>query len=139
MMPRLRILRAFAVVAFVAACNALNPTDTCACSRVPPHTLVYGRVTDPAGAAVPAATVRVEAGPASCQAFGLTGEVQTDAAGTYRIGVTGDNPNLDQCVRLSARPPAGSALRSSDTLQFTIAAVRLPPDSVRRDVALRAP
>lgn len=142
-MPRIRIPRPFAAIAFAAAvaCTS-NPAALCGCTLPGPYLVLHGRVTDPAGAPVPGATVYWETGPAGCAT--IAGQQVTpapvDPAGRFRFGIfaTGDGP--EQCIRVAALPPAGSALRGSDTAQITVLTPRsLPADSVRRDLVLRAP
>jgi hypothetical protein len=139
-MPRVRIPRPFAAIAVASAvaCGT-DPVVLCACSMVPPHTLVYGSVTDPSGAAVQGATVHLEAGLSTCQPLSETLEVATDAAGRYRLHVV-RTTGAEQCVRLAALAPPASGWRNSDTAQFAIPPLQaIGTDSVRRDIALRAP
>jgi hypothetical protein len=137
----LRIPRPFAVAALLAgvACS-VNPVDLCGCSLPGPHAIVYGQVTDPAGARVAGAGVQVEVGGPGCQGLERVLETPTDAAGRYRTGVTPTGSAAEMCVRLSARPPTGSSLRDSDPVQLILPTpTTLPADSVRRDLVLRAP
>jgi hypothetical protein len=139
-MPRVRIPRPFAAIAVgsAVACSA-DPIVLCACSQVPPHTVVYGSVTDPSGEPVQGATVRMEAGVSTCEPVSETLEAATDAAGRYRLFVIRTTA-AEQCVRLAALAPAASGWRGSDTVQFAIPPLQaLGSDSVRRDIALRAP
>lgn len=139
-MSWIRIPRPFAAIAFAAvvACTS-TPTALCGCSMPGPYSVLYGRVTDPAGTPVAGATVHWEAGPAGCATIAGAQNVPVDASGVYRVGVFLVGEGAEQCVRLAALPPAGSALRGSDTLQLTIPTPRaLPADSVRRDLVLRA-
>jgi hypothetical protein len=136
-----RISRPFATVALLAgvACS-VNPVDLCGCSLPGPYAIVHGRVTDPVGARVAGAGVQVEVGGPGCQALERVVETPTDAAGRYRTGVTPTGSGAEMCVRFSARPPAGSSLRGSDTVQLILPTpTTLPADSVRRDLVLRAP
>lgn len=140
-MPRIRISRPFAAIAFAAAvaCTS-NPVALCGCSMPGPYAVVYGRVTDPAGTPVAGGTVHWETGPAGCGSIAGSQDVPVDASGIYHVGVSAAGEGAEQCVRLAALPPAGSTLRSSDTVQITIPTPRtLPADSVRRDLVLRAP
>ena len=139
-MPRLRIPRPFAAITFatVVACTT-TPTDVCACLRARPHTVVYGRVTDAAGAAVQGAIVRVETGAATCQALEVQADVQANAAGEYRAFVDALATPGDLCVRLVARDQAPSGVRYSAPQQFTTAMpTGFPADSVRRDIVIPA-
>lgn len=140
-MRAIRIPRPFAAIAFAAAvaCNA-DPIVLCACSMPAPYSIVYGEVKDPSGGGVEGATVHLEAGPVSCQSMGHAFGGPTGAGGRYRAPVlrTGDYPQ--QCVRLWALAPVGSGLRNSDTVTLTLATPgSAAADSVRRDIALRAP
>jgi hypothetical protein len=136
-----RIPRPVAAVALLlgVACS-VNPVDLCGCSIPAPFTIIYGQVTDPAGALVAGATVQLDAGAPGCQSLAPVGQVTTDAAGRYREGVMKTVSDARMCVQLFALPPAGSPLRGSDTVDINIASpMTLPPDSVRRDLVLRAP
>lgn len=140
-MPRLRIPRPFAAIAAAAvvACTS-TPTSVCACLQVRPHNVVYGRVTDAAGAPLPDAVVRVEAGTAPCGVLQLESDAYTDAAGEYRAMVTRKGPYGDVCVRLVAWDLAPGGVRFSQPQQFTmLVPVALPPDSVRRDIVFSGP
>ncbi len=139
-MPRIRIPRPFAAIAFAAlvACTS-TPTALCGCSMPGPYSVLYGRVTDPAGTPVAGATVHWETGPAGCATIAGSQSVPVDASGVYHVGVFPVGDGAEQCVRLAALPPAGTVLRSSDTVQITIPTPRsLPADSTRRDLVLRA-
>ncbi|HEV3049155.1 MAG TPA: carboxypeptidase-like regulatory domain-containing protein [Longimicrobium sp.] len=139
-MPRIAILRAFALLALLGACEILNPVGTCACDFPPPFDIVYGVVVAPGGATISGATVHANAGPPGCQSTLTVASQPTDAAGRYRVPVTRAGNGAQQCVRLVALAPPGSGWRDSDTLRFTLAPpVSHPPDSVRYDLALRAP
>lgn len=140
-MPKIRIPRPFAAIAFAAAvaCNA-DPLVLCACSMPGPYSIVYGNVTAPTGQAVPGAAVRVEVGPPDCQSVAASFDGNTDATGRYRAGISRYGEFAEQCIRVFAMAPTGSGYRNSDTTQFALAApTRAGADSVRRDVALRAP
>lgn len=140
-MPRVRLPRPLAAIAFAAAvaCTS-NPLDLCACSLPGPHSLVYGRVTDPAGQAVPGATVHLSVASPDCAAVGHVASGPVDAAGRFRLMVFQTGAYAEQCIRLWASPPAGSTWRGSDTTVFAMPTpIKVPADSVRRDVALRAP
>lgn len=140
MTHRIRILRLLALAAFAAACEALNPLDTCACSLAPPFDIVYGTVADPSGALVPGAAVHAQVGPADCRSAGDSFTQQADAGGRYRVPVIRTGDYAQQCIRLVALAPPGSGWRDSDTARLTLPTPRShPPDSVRHDLALRAP
>jgi hypothetical protein len=139
-MPRIHVLRAFAVLALLAACDVLNPVDTCACSIPAPFDVVYGTVTAPLGEPVAGATVHADVGPAGCQSTLMAEDRQTDAAGSYRLLVPQTGSYAEQCVRLVALAPAGSGWRDSDTSRLTMPTpLSHPPDSVRQNLVLRAP
>lgn len=138
-MPRTRIPRLLAVSAFVVACE-LHPVDTCACSLPPPYDIVYGTVTAPGGGAVAGATVQADVGGPECQSSVERESLYSDAAGRYRIPVFHTGGYAQQCIRLVALAPAGSGWHDSDTVRFTMPTPQShPPDSVRHDLALRAP
>jgi hypothetical protein len=137
-MPRLRIPRSFAAIAAAAvvACTT-TPTNVCACLQIRPHNVVHGRVTDAAGAPLPNAVVRVEAGPAPCGVLRLESDAYVDAAGEYSAMVARKGPSGDVCVRLVVWDLAPGGVRFSQPQQFTmLVPVALPPDSVRRDIVL---
>src|SRR5687767_15074779 len=139
-MTRIRIPRSAAAITFAAvvACTG-DAVTLCAC-LTGPNILVYGRVTDPSGAAVPGAIVRVEAMPVRCE--GTPPHVaapETDGTGRYRGAVYAITEWTEQCLRMTALPPAGSGLQSSETVEVTIATPqRVQGDSLRRDFTLRA-
>ncbi|HYR07039.1 MAG TPA: carboxypeptidase-like regulatory domain-containing protein [Longimicrobium sp.] len=139
-MPRFRLPRPFAAIAVASAvaCGT-DPIVLCACSIPAPYTLVYGNVTDPTGAPVPDATVRLESKLADCQTASESVQVATNAAGRYRLHVIRTGTG-EQCVRVAALAPPASGWRNSDTVQFSIPPLReIGADSVRRDIALRTP
>jgi hypothetical protein len=89
---------------------------------------------------VPGTSVLVEVGPPDCRSDASLHDGQTDETGRYRAIVMRMGDYAQQCIRVWARPPQGSPFRASDTLQFTLPTpVAAGADSVRRDVALRAP
>lgn len=139
MMPRIRIPRSLAgALVLMLAVSCQNPV--CGCLSPPDVAVLYGTVTDPAGNPVARAAVRAEAGAPGCQAAGVfAGSDETDAAGHYRAEVHAFQPN-PECMRAFALPPAGGALRGSDTVPFRVTfAPDYPLDSVRVDLVLRAP
>lgn len=139
-MPRIRPGRPFAAIAIASAvaCSG-DPVALCACTLAPPHTVLYGRVTAPSGDGVQGATVHLDVGPPGCQTVASASSAPTDEAGRYTTGVMATGGYAEQCVRLWALAPAGSGLRDSDTLQFSLPTARnAGADSVRRDIALRA-
>lgn len=129
-------------VTVVVACTS-GPTIVCGCSPPPDEAVVYGRVTLPGGGAAAGAAVRVEIGPAGCQPFADRMEAVANGGGGYRTSVYkpgGYGYGPDACQRVFALPPAGSALRGSDTVPLVVQFRAAPPlDSVRVDLALRAP
>lgn len=137
----MRIRRPFAAIAFAAvvACTS-DPLTLCACSQVMPYTVVHGRVSNPWGTPVPGVTVYLEMGPAGCGSpvTRSYGPVEEDGQYSIEVYPVADTPEL--CVRLAAIPPSGYDLRGSDTLQLALPTPRtFPADSIRRDLALRAP
>ena len=139
-MPRIAILRAFALLALLGACEILNPVGTCACDIPAPFDIIYGVVVAPGGAAVSGAMVHADVGPPGCQSTLMAETRHTDAAGRYRLLVMETGNYAEQCIRLVAVAPPGSGWRDSDTLRLTLATpVSHPADSVRYDLALRAP
>lgn len=139
MMPRLRLPRPVAAaLALMLAVSCVDPTGSCACTPPVDQAVMYGRVTDPAGKPVASATVRAEAGPAGCQSTNEAGQAATDAGGRYRAVLYAWGPV--ECLRAFALPPAGGALRGSDTaaVQLRFAHPR-DMDSTRLDLVLRAP
>ncbi|HYW14274.1 MAG TPA: hypothetical protein VE871_20070 [Longimicrobium sp.] len=128
-----------ATVAVLVSCTS-NPV--CACDPVIPSARIHGVVQGPGGAAVPGARVTAQASSAACAApFYLIGEGFTDADGRFHAEVLRGDPRFSGvCLRAFATPPAGSTLRGSDTVAFTVRfAADAPLDSARVDLALRAP
>jgi hypothetical protein len=137
-MSRIRIPRPFAAIAIVSAvaCSA-DPIVLCACSQVPPHTILYGSVTGPAGQVVPGTAVRVLVGPPDCGG-GSPASVLMDEASRYSAMIVPTGGYTQQCIRVWATAPAESGFRDSDTLRLTLPTpASAGADSVRRDVVLR--
>lgn len=140
-MRRIRVPRPFAAIAVAAAvaCNG-DPAVLCACSVPAPYSILYGNVTDPSGHGVLGAIVHLDVGAPDCQTALQSFDAPTDATGRYRAPVSATGSYAEQCVRVFARAPAGSGFRDSDTARLTLPTPStLPPDSVRRDLVLRAP
>ncbi|HEX6037803.1 carboxypeptidase-like regulatory domain-containing protein [Longimicrobium sp.] len=100
-----------------------NPEWVCGCSPAEVSAVLYGRVTDPSGTAVPGATVVTEARYGGCgsSVTSGTGYVQTDADGRYRLMMhTPAPPRAEDCLLAFARAPQGSTLAGSDTVPFTV-------------------
>lgn len=142
-MPRLRISRPFAAIAFAAVVACTSATDVCGCSPYRGKAArVFGQVTDAAGAPVAGARVTVLRGlPGCAQAIDTMGWVITPADGRYGTVVYEEaRPIGNDCLRVIATPAPGSTLRASDAVGFTVPfqeEVRM--DSVRVDLVLRAP
>ena len=132
---------AVAAAAMAAIILACSPTDTCGCTYPPPQAIVYGEVTDPAGAPVSGAEVLVQlADPGCTQPTRVLGTGTTAAAGRYRIQAhVAPPPNVGECLRAVANPPHTSELASSNPVPFTVAFRLSPLDSVRVDLQLRKP
>lgn len=142
-MPRIPSRRTFSLLTVVlaVACTG-GPTDLCGCSQVPPHAVLYGRVTDPAGAPVQNALVTAENGPAGCAEPLEKSQMRTAADGSYRAMVFAYDrgPGPIGCIRAFATPPEEIALRGSDTIPFAVRFdTGMPRDSARVDLVLRAP
>lgn len=142
-MPIRRPRRFFlATAAALVACTS-DPLTLCGCDPVPPLALIHGAVRGPGGAPVAGAHVTAQASSAACAApFQVIGAGVAGADGRFRAEVI---QNFDArlsvvCLLAFATPPAGSALRGSDTVAFTVRfAVNGMLDSARVDLALRAP
>ncbi|HEU0302009.1 MAG TPA: carboxypeptidase-like regulatory domain-containing protein [Longimicrobium sp.] len=140
-MPLIRIPRTLsAALGLMLFVSCANPYETCACSPPPDEAVVYGRVTDPAGAAVAGSLVRVEIGIPGCGSSPIM-EATTGADGRYRILAYSFGGPEPRCEHVFALPPAGSALLASDSLPVAVQfrSARAQPDSVRVDLMLRAP
>lgn len=142
-MPRIRIPRPLTLAAATVVVGCSDPLLVCGCSPPPDQAVVYGRVAVPGGGAAAGATVRVEIGPAGCLPFADRYEVAAGNSGGYRMPVFADGGygyGPDACRRVFALPPPGSPLRGSDTVPLVVRFRPAPPlDSVRVDLALRAP
>ena len=134
--PRLLILS----LALILVVSCENPV--CGCIT-PSRAVVYGRVTNPAGAGVAGAVVHTELGFPACEPEMIReiDSARTEADGRYRLQLrTLESPGPEGCLRAYADPPAQGALRGSDTVPFAVA-LRYEGrmDSVRVDLVLRAP
>lgn len=144
--PQIHIRRPFAValgVMLFVSCT--TPTGMCACSPKMAEAVVYGRVTDAAGAGVSGARVALEYHPDGCDpavGWPMEGTV-TGAGGRYRIHLRGGGgPGTGDCLLAHAAPPAAAAsvLRASDTVHVDVDFAYDPPlDSAQVDLVLRAP
>jgi hypothetical protein len=131
-----------ATAAALVACTG-DPASLCGCDPVPLSARLHGTVQGPGGAPAAGARVTAQASSAACGApFQVIGEAFTGGDGGFRAEVL---RNFDAslpgvCLRAFATPPAGSALRGSDTVAFTVQfTTRFVPDSARVDLSLRAP
>jgi hypothetical protein len=140
-MPRIRP-RIVLLTAALAAC-ADGVVIQCDCVAPPALAVIYGRVTDPAGAPAPGARVKAEYAVAGCEQLREpVAEVEAGADGRYRaeVAVRFNDPSAPHCLRAFATPPAQSPLLGSDTVPFEVALHRMPPlDSVQVDLVLREP
>lgn len=142
-MPRIPIPRPLgACLGVMLFVSCANPAGTCACPPARSEAVIYGRVTDAAGAPVPGARVAALLGTAGCaESMGVIGEGTAIADGRYRAHIFAlSQPRPGECLRAYASPPAQGAHRGSDTVAF---AVRFGTDEVldsaRVDLVLRAP
>jgi hypothetical protein len=136
-MPRIRIPRSFAAIAFAAVVACTNPNGLCACDPLLPTAVVYGRVTQPDGVPAGGAQVHVDLSPTGCGKWVDGRDYRTDGEGRYRASVYRIGPESEQCVRVFAEPLARSA-SGSDTVTVSVAFPDAGlPDSVRVDLALR--
>jgi hypothetical protein len=140
MTPRLRIPRPFAGALMGMLAASCTNSAGCDCPPERVEAVLYGRVTDAAGHPVADATVRAENGLAGCQhLIGELGWDATDADGRYRAQISHVGGPVE-CLRVFALPPAGSALRGSDTVPFQVRfAHPIAVDSARVDLVLRTP
>ncbi len=143
MMNRIRIPRHLAaclgVMLFV---SCADPMGMCGCPPALAEAVIYGRVTDAAGAPVRGARVSALLGIANCTAqLGVLGSGTTMADGRYRAHlVSPSQPREGDCLRAFAAPPAQGTLRGSDTVAFAVAfGTDRVTDSTRVDLVLRAP
>lgn len=137
--PRIpRSLSAALALLLIVSCD--NPV--CGC-LTPAQAVVYGRVTNPAGAGVSGAIVLAEQGRGTCEEdfFDVLGSVQTQADGRYHLLLRSAGPPPDDaCLRAYARPPTTISLIGSDSVEFDMAfRYQAPLDSVRMDFVLREP
>lgn len=142
-MPRIRIpghLAACLGVMLFVSCA--TPTGMCGCPPAQSAAVIYGRVTDVAGAPVQRARVTAQFGIESCEPHPETlGQATTGADGRYRAHLlTAMGPRPGNCLRAFATPPPSAALRGSDTVTFSVSwATERVVDSARVDLVLRAP
>ncbi len=116
-------------------------TDVCACEPSGAVAIIYGRVTDAGGIAVPQAAVTSYSGSASnCHATQTDfGSILSAEDGSYRMTLSQSQPQDSVCVLAFARAPETSGvLADSDTvlavLDFRFG---LPQDSARIDFSLQ--
>jgi hypothetical protein len=133
--PRLLYV-ATALSTVLSACGDSTPPDLTSVQA-----FVTGHVTDPAGAPVAGATVRIQASQPS------TGNVLTEEststgsdgafAVTLRMGLV--SPQVTD-ILLTSTPPAGAALAPRTTTGLSVAfSIEDPPtDTLRVDVSLQA-
>ncbi|HYW14276.1 MAG TPA: carboxypeptidase-like regulatory domain-containing protein [Longimicrobium sp.] len=143
MMHRIRIPRRLAaclgVMLFV---SCADPLGMCGCPPSLAEAVIYGRVTDAAGAPVKGARVRALLGASGCTAqLGVLGDGITAVDGRYRAHLaTPSPPREGNCLRAYASPPAQGRLRGSDTVAFAVGfGTDRVADSTRVDLVLRAP
>ena len=136
------LLRATALAAVIAACDAVDPGGLCGCSPPVYGAIVTGTVTDAAGAPAASARVNIQfSAPARCgdvpsSPSAFVERIDTDASGrfadTLQTGWQGTT-----CWEFSASP-LGPAGIESDTLPVTIRfRVSAPFDSVYVQLRLR--
>ena len=138
--PRVRFLL---LALALAGCSGDSPF-VCNCVGPAEVAILYGRVTDAAGAPAAGARVRAEATfPGCTQMVEEIASVESGADGRYRthLAVHLDSPDAERCLRTFATPSAAqTTLRTSDTVTFEVDLHRTAPfDSVRVDLVLRAP
>jgi hypothetical protein len=143
-MPRVRVPRHLAgCLALMLLASCESTTATCDCLPLRYQAVVYGRVTNAAGAPVQAARIVAELGAPGCaQALETVGEVLTGLDGTYRVPLFASSrqPRPGDCLRAFAAAPAGSTLRGSDTVSFAVGfGAEEVVDSTRVNLVLRAP
>lgn len=143
MMHRIRIPRPLAaclgVMLFV---SCADPMGMCACPPSRSEAMIYGRVTDAAGAPVQGARVTALLGLSSCTvAVRALGDGVTAADGRYRAHLAAPAPpGGGDCLRAYAAPPAQGTLRGSDTVAFAVEfGTDRVVDSTRVDLVLRTP
>lgn len=138
-MHRIRTPRSFLALAALVVAGACSGDSTG--SPPPEEAVVYGRVTNPDGAGVAGAVVRVEQGPAGCQPWVDYRNGTTGANGAYRMTVFNDGSiGGNACRRVFALAPEGSGLRGSDTIPLTVQfRSGSTLDSARVDLVLRRP
>ncbi|HEX6037804.1 carboxypeptidase-like regulatory domain-containing protein [Longimicrobium sp.] len=138
--PRRRRVPAYfaGALALLLVVSCTNPM--CGCPPLPPpHAVLYGRVTDPAGTPVQGAAVALEGAETGCNGPGTVGaRVLTGADGMYRLPVWISAEPMGVCLRAHAAPPSGRELWASDTIQVRPLFGAEPADSARADFRLRA-
>jgi hypothetical protein len=143
MMHRIRIPRHLAVcLGVMLFVSCADPVGMCGCPPARAETVIYGRVTDAAGAPVQGARVTAMLGTGGCAVQrGILGEGTTIADGRYRAHlVAPSQPQPGDCLRAYAMPPAQGTQRGSDTVPFVAGfGTDRVVDSTRVDLVLRAP
>ena len=129
---------------------ACSPTEPCACPPSRTHALFFGAVHNPAGGAVPGATVRLIASAPGTAAescdFRAAAEpleatppaIRTDARGEFRADAYSGSGPAVRCVRVTAYAgtPGASDSARVDGLLVNFRRDRERPDSVGLVVVL---
>lgn len=135
--PRLSLAGALTAMLAVSCTNPV-----CGCPPARHSALLYGRVTDAAGAPVQGARVTAERADPGCvgTVYPLGSAAATGPDGGYRAEIYASGPmRPGDCLRAHAAAPPGSPLAGSDTVPFAVHFVleSSTPDSVRVDLVLR--
>jgi hypothetical protein len=143
-MPRPRVPRHLAVcLAGMLFVSCADPMGMCGCPPSRSEAVLYGRVTDAAGAPVQGARVSADLGHGGCggDMLELLAVEPTGADGRYRAHLYSvGQPRPGDCLRAWAAPSAAGTQRGSDTVPFAVRfGVDEVVDSARVDLVLRAP
>ena len=128
-----RTLAILSLAGVMEAC--IFVTDTCACTKVPPTSIVFGNVTTAAGAPAASAIVTVTVRERSCSGAVSEHNTLADDDGFYRLAMLTLTSSDTACLAVVARDvnaPPGQTVTAS----ALVAVNASPPDSVRVNLQL---
>lgn len=133
-------LRKGSILALLVLLSCSDPTGMCACPPATHDAVVFGRVSDAAGAAVRHARIQATIETAGCgqPGFRASEEAVAQLDGSYRLYLrTPYEPKPGSCLRIRALPASGDTISASEWKPFAVGfATNQVVDSVRVDLVL---